>query len=52
VLSLTNASACSAYDCEFVALAKQLNVKLITPDKKILSEFPDHAFSISDYLKT
>lgn len=51
VLALTNASTCSAYDCEFVALAKQLNVKLITQDKKILTEFPDIAFSISDYLR-
>ncbi|HEY8097596.1 MAG TPA: type II toxin-antitoxin system VapC family toxin [Methylobacter sp.] len=51
VLALTNSSTCSAYDCEFVALAKQLNVKLVTQDKKILTEFPDIAFSISDYLK-
>jgi len=51
VLALTNASTCSAYDCEFIALAKQLNVKLITQDKKILTEFPDIAFSISDFLK-
>lgn len=49
VLALTNASSCSAYDCEFIALAKQLSVKLITQDKKILTEFPDIAFSISDY---
>ncbi|MBL6986561.1 MAG: type II toxin-antitoxin system VapC family toxin [Methylobacter sp.] len=51
VLALTSASTCSAYDCEFVALAKQLSVKLITQDKKILTEFPDIAFSISDYLE-
>jgi len=34
VLTLTDSSQCSAYDCEFVALAKQLSVKLVTEDKK------------------
>jgi predicted nucleic acid-binding protein len=33
VLTLTDSSNCSAYDCEFVALAKQLSVKLVTQDK-------------------
>jgi len=41
VLTLTDSSSCSAYDCEFVALAKQLSIKLVTQDKKILREFPD-----------
>ncbi len=50
VLSLTNSSTCSAYDCEFVALAKQLSVKLVTEDKKILREFPDIAQSLDDFL--
>jgi predicted nucleic acid-binding protein len=43
VLSLADSSSCSAYDCEFVALAKQLSVKLVTEDKKILNEFPEIA---------
>ena len=38
-------SACSAYDCEYVALANDLNTILVTSDKKILKEFP--ALSIS-----
>ena len=50
VLSLTDSSTCSAYDCEFVALAKQLSVKLVTEDKKILREFPDNAQSLDDFL--
>lgn len=41
VLSLADSNSCSAYDCEFVALAKQLSVKLLTEDNKILSQFPD-----------
>lgn len=40
VLEFVNRSKCSAYDCEFVALASQLNTKLITDDKLILKEFP------------
>jgi predicted nucleic acid-binding protein len=50
VLTLTDSSTCSAYDCEFVALAKQLSVKLVTQDKKILREFPDVAVSLDDFL--
>ncbi len=52
VLSLVTRSNCSSYDCEFVALAQQLNTKLITQDKKILQEFPDNALSIDDYLSS
>jgi predicted nucleic acid-binding protein len=40
VLRLVERSGCSAYDCEFVALAIKLDVPLVTVDKKILSEFP------------
>ena len=50
VLTLTDSSTCSAYDCEFVALAKQLSVKLVTQDKKILREFPGVAVSLDDFL--
>ena len=50
VLTLTDSSQCSAYDCEFVALAKQLSVKLVTEDKKILREFPEVAVSLDDFL--
>jgi predicted nucleic acid-binding protein len=43
VLQLVQNSECSAYDCEFVALAKNMNVTLFTMDKKILKNFPDIA---------
>jgi predicted nucleic acid-binding protein len=43
VLSLVHASACSAYDCEYVALAQELGVKLYTFDRQVLREFPDMA---------
>lgn len=50
VMQLVNNSNCSAYDCEFVALAQYLNVPLITADKKILKEFPDIAQSVDSFI--
>ncbi len=51
VFPLIQKSKCSAYDCEFVALALRLNTHLITYDKKILSEFPEVAVKPEQYLK-
>ncbi len=48
VLSLVNQSECSAYDCEFVALAKGLGVRLVTMDRKLVSCFPDTATLLTD----
>ena len=50
VMNLVATSTCSAYDCEFVALARQLSVKLVTQDKKLLREFPETAISIDAFL--
>jgi predicted nucleic acid-binding protein len=47
VLELVRDSDCSAYDCEFVALAMSLGVKLVTEDKKLLKAFPRHAVALS-----
>ena len=38
-LELSSRSSCSAYDCEFVSLAKELNIQLVTMDKQILKYF-------------
>ena len=40
VLKLAAESTCSAYDCEFVALAMDLDVPLVTVDKQICRNFP------------
>ena len=50
IMQLINSSSCSAYDCEFVALAQYLDIPLITADKKILREFPKVAKSLDIYL--
>lgn len=43
VLELVRDSDCSAYDCEFMALAIRLDAKLVTVDKKLLKAFPERA---------
>jgi predicted nucleic acid-binding protein len=43
VLALAAASGCSAYDCEFVALAEGLNAWLVTSDRQVLKAFPERA---------
>jgi len=50
IMQLVANSQCSAYDCEFVALAQYLDVPLITADKKIIHEFPGIADSINAYI--
>jgi predicted nucleic acid-binding protein len=49
IMQLVSSSKCSAYDCEFVALAQYLNVPLVTADKKVLGEFPSIATSLDDF---
>ena len=43
VYDLANKSDCSSYDCEFIGLAEELDIKLITINKQILSSFPDRS---------
>jgi len=50
ILQFVQSSNCSSYDCEFVALADDLNVQLVTFDKKICSEFPEIAIHPNNFL--
>eukprot|EP00456_Euglypha_rotunda_P038238 TRINITY_DN2935_c0_g1_i2.p1 TRINITY_DN2935_c0_g1~~TRINITY_DN2935_c0_g1_i2.p1 ORF type:complete len:132 (-),score=20.42 TRINITY_DN2935_c0_g1_i2:116-511(-) len=47
VLELVRDSECSAYDCEFIALATKLNTMLVTMDKKVLRAFPKRSVALS-----
>jgi predicted nucleic acid-binding protein len=49
VLALAKRSSCSAYDCEFVALADDLRVPFVTIDKQILTKFSDIAISLERF---
>jgi predicted nucleic acid-binding protein len=50
ILRLVGMSSCSAYDCEFVALAQELGASLVTVDKQILNDFPGVAVSLVDFV--
>ena len=45
VLRLAEQSGCTAYDCEFVHVAQELGVPLVTSDSKLLAVFPQVAVS-------
>ena len=51
VLKLVAESVCSAYDCEFIALARDLNVPLITLDRQLLNQFPNVTISLDTFIK-
>ncbi len=50
VLELASASGCSAYDCEFVALAKDLRVHLVTTHRQVLAAFPSSAVPLDEFV--
>lgn len=50
VMKLVRESRCSAYDCEFVALATHLRTTLVTMDQAILRDFPNTAISLTAFL--
>jgi predicted nucleic acid-binding protein len=49
ILQLVAHSSCSAYDCEFVALAQELALPLVTVDKQVLRDFPNVATPLADF---
>ena len=50
VMRLVANSTCSAYDCEFVALANHLNAPLVTSDSQLLRNFPNRALAPDRFL--
>ena len=51
VLELVARSNCTAYDCEFVALAQAEGVRLVTADRQIMQEFPEVAVSLRSFIR-
>jgi predicted nucleic acid-binding protein len=52
VLKLVASSTCSAYDCEFVALAQEQGVALVTVDRQILRDFPETAVALEKFVRS
>ena len=50
VLELVSSTRCTAYDCEFAALARQLGVRLVTSDRQLLAAFPETAVSPESFV--
>ena len=50
VLKMIEATRLSAYDAEFVALAEELSVQLVTEDRAVLKAFPLASLSMERFL--
>lgn len=50
VLRMAFDSKCSAYDCEFVVLAQEMGVPLVTSDQNVLRSFSDVAVSMDQFV--
>lgn len=49
VHELAAASGRSAYDCEFVALARAIGTPLLTSDRQLLRAFPETALALGQF---
>lgn len=49
VLRLAAESGCSAYDCEYVAVAEALRVPLVTSGRQLLKAFPRLTVSLREF---
>jgi len=50
VLDLASRSGLSAYDCEFIVLAQQFGIPLLTADRRLMTAFPETALSLRQWL--
>ncbi|MCJ7681873.1 MAG: type II toxin-antitoxin system VapC family toxin [Candidatus Aminicenantes bacterium] len=50
ILNLAFTGGCSAYDAEFVALARDMGIPLVTADSKLLNIFPEITVSPEHFL--
>jgi predicted nucleic acid-binding protein len=49
ILRLAADSGCTSYDCEFVALAQELAIPLVTADTALLAKFRSVAISMQNF---
>ena len=50
IMGKVKVSKCTAYDCEYIALAEALDCNLITNDKKILKNFSTTAIGLKKFV--
>lgn len=50
VLDAARASGCTAYDCEFVVLARSAGCPLVTLDRAVIRAFPDVALALNEFI--
>ena len=51
ILRLLLSSTCSVYDCEYVALADDMDLTLVTSDRHILAQFPRRAVNLAAFAR-
>ena len=51
VLRIAAATDCSAYDAEFIVLAQELGITLVTMDSMILKAFPEIAIRLDRFVE-
>jgi predicted nucleic acid-binding protein len=51
VMRLAAQSRCSACDCEFVALAAEQRISLVTVDRQLLRDFPQLTISLEKFAR-
>ena len=49
VLAAAHESGCTAYDCEFVVLARSVGCTLVTLDRAVLAAFPEAATPLPEF---
>ena len=52
VLTLAHDSGRSAYDCECIAVARQLSTKVVPSDRPLLASFPADTISLTAFAST
>ncbi len=50
VLNLVSRSACTAYDCEFAAVANERGMPLVSADQQLPRAFPAIAISLAEFV--